>query len=56
MHFARNAGYRQLTLWTNDILHTARHIYIAAGFQLVAEERHTMLGPELNGQTWTLDL
>ncbi|MBC7150213.1 MAG: MarR family transcriptional regulator [Rhizobium sp.] len=56
VHFARNAGYRQLTLWTNDILHTARHIYIAAGFQLVAEERHTMLGPELNGQTWTLDL
>ncbi|MBA3042238.1 MAG: bifunctional helix-turn-helix transcriptional regulator/GNAT family N-acetyltransferase [Alphaproteobacteria bacterium] len=56
VHFARNAGYRELTLWTNDILRTARHIYIAAGFQLVAEERHTMLGPELNGQTWTLDL
>ena len=56
VHFARNAGYRQLTLWTNDILHTARHIYVAAGFRLVAEERHSMFGPELNGQTWTLDL
>lgn len=56
VHFARNAGYRQLTLWTNDILHTARHIYVAAGFRLVAEERHRMFGPELNGQTWTLDL
>lgn len=56
VHFTRNAGYRQLTLWTNDILHTARHIYVAAGFRLVAEERHSMFGPELNGQTWTLDL
>lgn len=27
-------------------------IYLKAGFRLVAEERHRMFGPELNGQTW----
>ena len=54
--FARNTGYRQLSLWTNDILDTARGIYVQAGFRLVSEEKHRMFGPELNGQTWVLDL
>ncbi|PWV99099.1 MarR family transcriptional regulator with acetyltransferase activity [Hoeflea marina] len=54
--FARQARYRQLTLWTNDILHAARAIYRQQGFRLVSEERHTMFGPDLTGQTWTLEL
>ncbi|MDL2409251.1 GNAT family N-acetyltransferase [Rhizobium calliandrae] len=56
IRFARSAGYRQLSLWTNDILDTARGIYLQAGFRLVSEEKHRMFGPELNGQTWVLDL
>jgi DNA-binding MarR family transcriptional regulator/ribosomal protein S18 acetylase RimI-like enzyme len=54
--FSRRKRYRQISLWTNDFLHTARAIYQKAGFQLVSEERHRMFGPEANGQTWVLDL
>ncbi|ACE91855.1 MarR family transcriptional regulator protein [Rhizobium phaseoli] len=56
IRFCRQKGYRELSLWTNDMLETARAIYIKAGFRLVSEERHRMFGPEANGQTWVLTL
>jgi DNA-binding MarR family transcriptional regulator/GNAT superfamily N-acetyltransferase len=56
VEFAKNKGYKTLTLWTNDVLVSARRIYHAAGFKLVGEERHHSFGKDLVGQNWALDL
>ena len=56
VRFARQAGYRTLTLWTQSVLHAARHIYQQAGFRLVRKERHTSFGQDLVGETWELRL
>jgi len=54
--FARGTGYRTLTLWTNDVLSAARHIYESAGFRLISQGRHKSFGKDLVGQTWELAL
>jgi DNA-binding MarR family transcriptional regulator/GNAT superfamily N-acetyltransferase len=56
IRFARMKRYKKITLWTNDILTTARRIYEQAGFKLVAEERHRSFGHHLVGQNWELEL
>jgi DNA-binding MarR family transcriptional regulator/GNAT superfamily N-acetyltransferase len=54
--FAKQAGYRRIMLWTNDVLAEAGRVYVRAGFVLRDEERHHSFGHDLVGQTWWKDL
>ncbi|MEU6393113.1 bifunctional helix-turn-helix transcriptional regulator/GNAT family N-acetyltransferase [Streptomyces sp. NPDC046939] len=54
--FARGVGYRELVLWTNDVLKSARSLYRRHGFVLTAETPHRSFGADLMGQDWRLPL
>ena len=53
LRFARRAGYSDITLWTNDVLGSARRIYQRAGFTLDDEARHHSFGKDLVEQNWS---
>jgi DNA-binding MarR family transcriptional regulator/GNAT superfamily N-acetyltransferase len=54
--FARQAGYKKMTLWTQSVLLAARGIYEGAGFVRVHEESHHEFGYPLISETWELKL
>ena len=54
--FAREAGYRKVTLWTQSILTAARKLYEAHGFRKVESHVHQSFGAKLVAETWDLDL
>jgi DNA-binding MarR family transcriptional regulator/GNAT superfamily N-acetyltransferase len=56
LSFARQCGYRKITLWTQSILVAARKIYQDTGFVRVATEPHRSFGQSLIGETWELKL
>jgi DNA-binding MarR family transcriptional regulator/N-acetylglutamate synthase-like GNAT family acetyltransferase len=56
VRFARRAGYRKITLWTQNDLDAARHLYARAGFRRVNEQAHESFGKKLVAETWDLAL
>ncbi len=56
VRFAKQAGYRKITLWTQSNLDAARHIYGKAGFGVVKRERNKTFGKNLVSETWELTL
>jgi DNA-binding MarR family transcriptional regulator/GNAT superfamily N-acetyltransferase len=56
VRFARQAGYQKITLWTQNNLHAARHIYEQVGFRVVHQEQHHSFGKDLTAETWELVL
>jgi GNAT superfamily N-acetyltransferase len=57
VRFAREAGYRKITLWTHSNLAAARRLYERAGFRLVhSEPAAEGFGRQLVDETWELEL
>jgi GNAT superfamily N-acetyltransferase len=56
LRFAKDAGYRSVTLWTQSNLVAARGIYQGAGFRKIREEAHHSFGVDLVGEVWELEL
>jgi DNA-binding MarR family transcriptional regulator/GNAT superfamily N-acetyltransferase len=52
VRFAARTGFKEIVLWTNDVLEDARRLYERANFALVEEEPHHSFGHDLVGQIW----
>lgn len=54
---ARQVEYQELTLWTQNVLVAARHLYEACGFRLTASWPNQEFGGfGLTAETWSLTL
>jgi DNA-binding MarR family transcriptional regulator/N-acetylglutamate synthase-like GNAT family acetyltransferase len=56
VRFSREQGYEAIILWTIDFLHSARHLYSGAGFQLTETKVSEVWGRTLTEECWKLNL
>jgi DNA-binding MarR family transcriptional regulator/N-acetylglutamate synthase-like GNAT family acetyltransferase len=54
--FAREKGYKKITLWTHSILSAARHCYEKAGFTLTSSKPRHSWGKDVVAEYWDLEL
>ena len=54
--FAREAGYKRITLWTHAVLHSARRIYAAEGYEVISTHEHDDFGRMEVSEHWMLKL
>jgi DNA-binding MarR family transcriptional regulator/GNAT superfamily N-acetyltransferase len=54
--FAREAGYKRVTLWTHSVLLAARRAYEKAGFTLTSSEKKHSWGEDVVAEYWDLEL
>ena len=54
--FARETGYAQIRLWTQNVLVSARRLYAKEGYRLVSSDDHGAFGEGHYGECWELDL
>lgn len=54
--FSREKGYREIVLWTHEVLTAARSIYKAVGFELEKTWVHDDFGKPEVSETWRLKL
>lgn len=56
VRFARRVGYREMVLYTHDVLTAARHLYEQAGFVLESATPASVYGVEVVEEQWRLSL
>ena len=56
IRFARERGYRKMTLWTHSVLTAARATYARAGFTLTSSEPKQSFGQDVVSEYWDLTL
>jgi DNA-binding MarR family transcriptional regulator/GNAT superfamily N-acetyltransferase len=56
VEFAREAGYKRVTLWTHSVLLAARRAYEKAGFTLTSSEKKRSWGEDVVAEYWDLTL